>query len=431
VTTGGPQPPESAAAPARPRLQLLEPLRNRDFALLFGATAISLVGDGIFYVALAWQAYDLSGAASALSLVLTAMFGARLLFLLVGGAIADRFDRRRVMISADLIRAACLAVVAVLGAMDTLALWHLAVAVAVFSIGDALFLPASRALLPSLVGRDDLGRANALLSASRPITSRVVGPLLGGVAIGIGGAASGFALDSASFVLSALLLAFLRTRAVPEGHEEGASLFGEIVEGLRFVRGERWLAVSLLAAAVGLLFYLGPVSVLLPRLIKIDMGGSAVDYGIVLTAGGIGGIAGSLALGQLGLPRRRLPAMYLCWVVGALGITGFGLAGELWQLFAIELVAVAALDIGEIIWFTLLQERVPDRLLGRVGALDNFASLGLVPVSMALAGPAGDTFGTRETLLWAGVAAAGAIAAAFVLTPSLRRADAQPAGVQT
>ena len=85
------------------------------------------------------------------------------------------------------------------------------------------------------------------------------------------------------------------------------------------------------------------------------------------------------------------------------------------------------LDVGEIIWFTLLQERVPDRLLGRVGALDNFASLGLVPVSMALAGPAGDTFGTRETLLWAGVAAATAIVAAFVLTPSLRRADAQPA----
>jgi MFS family permease len=170
------------------------------------------------------------------------------------------------------------------------------------------------------------------------------------------------------------------------------------------------------------------VSVLLPRLVKIDLGGSAVDYGIVLTAGGIGGIAGSLAIGQLGLPRRRLPAMYACWVVGALGITGFGLAGELWQLFAIELVAVAALDVGEIIWFTLLQERVPDRLLGRVGALDNFASLGLVPVSMALAGPAGDAFGTRTTLVWAGVAAAGAIAAAFVLTPSLRRAEAQPAG---
>jgi len=428
VTTGGPQPPGATAPPTGPRLKLLEPLRRRDFALLFGATAVSLVGDGIFYVALAWQAYDLSGAASALSLVLTAMFGARLAFLLLGGAIADRFDRRLVMIAADLLRAACLAVVAVLGATDALELWHLAVAVAIFSVGDALFLPASRALLPSLVPRDDLGRANALLSASRPITSRVAGPLLGGLAIGIGGAASGFALDAASFVFSALLLAFLRTRPEPRPEDRPGSLFGEIVEGLRFVRGERWLAVSLVAASVGLLFYLGPVSVLLPRLVKIDLGGSAVDYGIVLTAGGIGGIAGSLAIGQLGLPHRRLPAMYACWVIGALGITGFGLANELWQLFVIELVAVAALDVGEIIWFTLLQERVPDRLLGRVGALDNFASLGLVPVSMALVGPAGDQFGTRATLVWAGVAAAAAIAAAFVLTPSLRGPEAQPAG---
>jgi hypothetical protein len=107
--------------------------------------------------------------------------------------------------------------------------------------------------------------------------------------------------------------------------------------------------------------------------------------------------------------------MYLCWTLGAVGVAAFGLATSVWQLFLIQLVIMGALDAGEVIWFTLLQERVPDHLLGRVGALDNVASWGLVPVSMALVGPVGDSLGTRTTMGFAGITAGAVVAATYVL----------------
>jgi MFS family permease len=377
--------------------------------------AVSLLGDGVFYVALAWQTYEISSAAAALSLVMTAMFASKLVFLVVGGVVADWMERRRLMIAADLLRALCLAAVAVLALAGELALWHLALAVAVYAVGDALFLPAGRAVLPGLVAPGQLGQANALLAAVRPVFGRIAGPALGGLVIGLGSAADGLLLDAATFLASAAVLVFVSARPVAAERVGERRFVADAIEGLRFVRSERWLAASLIAAGVGLLFFMGPVNVLLPRLVKVDLHGGALDYGVVFTAGGVGGIMASLLIGQLGLPRRRLPAMYACWTLGAVGLAAFGLATNVWQLFLIQLVIMGVLDAGEVIWFTLLQERVPDHLLGRVGALDNVASWGLVPVSMALVGPVGDSLGTRTTMGFAGITAGAVVAATYVL----------------
>jgi MFS family permease len=401
------------------RLRLLEPLAGRDFALLFSATAVSLLGDGVFYVALAWQTYEISNAAAALSLVMAALFGSKLVFLVIGGVVADRMERRRLMIAADLLRAACLAAISLLALSGRLTLWHLALAVAVYGIGDSLFLPAGRAVLPGLVVPGQLGQANALLAAARPVFGRIAGPALGGLVIGFGSAADGLLLDAATFLASAAILVFVSARPLARVQER--RFLHDVLEGLRFVRDEQWLAASLVAAAAGLLFFMGPVNVLLPRLVKVDLHGGALDYGVVFTAGGVGGIAASLLVGQLGLPRRRLPAMYVCWTLGAMGIAAFALASSVWQLFLIQLGIIGALDAGEVIWFTLIQERVPDQLLGRVGALDNFASWALVPVSMALVGPVGDSVGTRPTMAIAGIAAGVIVAATYFCTPALRQ----------
>src|SRR5689334_1510748 len=144
------------------RVRLLEPLRHRDFRLLWGGMCISLLGDGVFMVAMAWQVYALSNAPTALSIVGIAMTIPTIVFLLVGGVLSDRFDRRRLMLIADVGRCAAVGIMALLALTGMLELWHIAVLVAVYGVGAAFFGPAFDAITPEVLPADQLGQANAL-----------------------------------------------------------------------------------------------------------------------------------------------------------------------------------------------------------------------------------------------------------------------------
>ncbi len=170
----------------------------------------------------------------------------------------------------------------------------------------------------------------------------------------------------------------------------------ELREGFAFVRGHAWLWATLLAAAVFLLAYWGPIDVLVPYRVKNELGGSAGDFGFVLACGGVGSILAALVLGQRGLPRRHITFMYSAWTLGSLALVGFGLATAVWQLQAISLLEGALFTAGLIVWGTLVQSLVPGELLGRVTSLDWFVSTSLVPVSFALTGPVSHAAGRRR-----------------------------------
>src|SRR4051794_3262524 len=141
------------------RVRLFAPLRHRDFRLLWAGMCASLLGDGVFLVAVAWQAYELSNAPAAMSLVGIAMTVPTIVLLLLGGAVSDRFDRRRVMVAADLLRAAVIAVLAALAIAGALELWHLVLIVAVYGAGAAFFGPAFDAVVPDVLPAADLPQA--------------------------------------------------------------------------------------------------------------------------------------------------------------------------------------------------------------------------------------------------------------------------------
>ena len=159
---------------------------------------VSLIGDGIFIVALAWQVYELSNAPTALSLVGLAMTIPNVVFLLIGGVVSDRFDRRRVLVAADLIRGLAVAAMGVLSLNGTIELWHLMVLAAVYGGGTAFFGPAFDAIVPDLVASDLLIQANSLDQFVRPAAWRLAGPAIGGflVAWSTGGA---FLVDAVTF----------------------------------------------------------------------------------------------------------------------------------------------------------------------------------------------------------------------------------------
>jgi MFS family permease len=400
------------------RINLLEPLRVRDFRRMWAGMTISLLGDGAFLVAMAWEVYALSNAPMALSLVSIAMTVPTIVLLLVGGAVSDRFDRRRVMIAADAVRAVSVGLMALLAATGRLELWEVGALVALYGAGTAFFSPAFDAVVPDVLPASLLAQANAIDQLMRPIAFRLAGPALGGLLIGTLGAGSAFALDAASFVVSALAVGSMSPLA-RVAREAGASMTGEIREGFSFVRRHTWLWGTLLSAAFAYLAFMGPAEVLLPFVVKNELGGGATQLGLVFAAGGLGAVGCAILLGERGLPRRDITLMYACWTLATVTVCGYGLASAVWQLMLASFAFNVLETAGTIVWATAKQRHVPAALLGRVSSLDWLISIGLLPISFAITGPVSDAVGVRATLLGAGLAG-GIVTLGALFLPGMR-----------
>ena len=382
------------------RSGLLAPLKYRDFRILWAGMTVSLVGDGIFLIAIAWESYVLWNAPAALSIVGIAMTIPTIVFLLLGGVLSDRYDRRKVMACADGLRAAAVAVLAVLVLLNAVHFWHLVALVALYGAGTAFFAPAFEAIVPDLLPVAELPAANALDQFVRPIALRLVGPVLGGGLLAVSTGVA-FAVDALSF--AATLVAVLAIRPQPLASAAHPSTGAALKEGLNFVRSRVWLWGTLLSAAVAYLAFLGPTEVLLPFIVKNDLHASAGTLGLVLAAGGLGAVAGAVFIGRRGHPRRDVTLMYAAWTMATIAVAGYGLATAAWQLMLACLIFNALEAAGTIVWTTIKQRHVPRSLLGRVSSLDWLISIGLLPLSLALTAPVAAAVGVRATLVGAAI----------------------------
>lgn len=404
---------------------LLAPLRHRDFRLLWIGASASLAGDGVFLIALAWQAYTMSSSPSALAMLGVCATVPQLLALLGSGILSDRIERRRILLGADVVRFVAVLIVAVLVMSGQPHMWQLAVLSVVYGLGAGVAAPAFDAIIPDLVPAEDLQQANALDQFLRPAMLRLGGPALGGVLIAVNGAGTAFLFDAMTFLVSALCVWQMKARPrVADRFDPGESpsLLADAVAGLQFVRSRTWLWGTLGAATVAYLLFMGPTEVLLPYLVKEVLHGSASDLGVILGAGGVGAIAAALIVGKIGLPRRQLTFMYLCWALAALSVAGYGLASSGWQLAIISLVINGLEAAGWVAWATTKQLLVPAEMLGRVSSLDWFISIAGLPVSYALTAPVAALIGAQTTFVAAGVLCAAVTFAALFL-PHMRDAD--------
>jgi MFS family permease len=228
---------ETAAAPTS-RLRILDALQHRDFRLLFAGQTISQIGDAAFVVALGWRAFTLTNKASSLAIVLLVEALGLVATLLIGGVLADRYSRRLMLIGSDLARGVLVAGLAIVDATGHLSFGVMIGFVALHGLGSGLFQPAFGGILPLVVEEPSLGSANALIGVSRQ-AAIVLGPAFAGSIYGVAGSSVVFAVDAASFLVSALFLWPARPRTFERAPTEG--LRKELTSGLRYVLRVRWL----------------------------------------------------------------------------------------------------------------------------------------------------------------------------------------------
>jgi MFS family permease len=389
-------------------------LREREFRLLWLGQATSVFGSSVVSVALPFAVISLTTSASALGIVLAAGLVARVVFLLVGGVVADRLPRQRVMLVADLVRAGTQGIVAVLLLSGHARVWHLLVLFALFGAADAFFSPASTALVPQTVSAGRLQQANALMSLSRSV-AWVAGPLLAGLIVAGPGPGWAFALDAATFVVSSVSLALLRLPSVG-GRAGRRSMPAEIRGGWREVRARPWVWVTIARFSVTNLAF-APVVVLGPFVAQDDLGGAAA-WGVIATSSGIGAILGN-ALALRWRPRRPLLAGGLAVSLAALEPALLARPFPTAAIAVAAAVAFAGMSLSNALWFTALQERIPREALSRVSSFDWLGSLVFQQVGFVLAGPLAAAVGTSATLLVSALVYASA-AVGGSLAPAVR-----------
>jgi MFS family permease len=392
-------------------------LGHRDFRMLWLAQSASVIGDNIVLVALALFIVERTGSATDLGLVLAAQALPLVAFLLVGGVWADRLPRHRVMVVTDLIRFALHALLAALIFAGTVAIWQLVVIEMLFRSAEAFFRPAANGLLPQTVPEADIQPATAVTGMSNNV-AEFAGPALATALVLGAGAGWAFALDAATFLISAAFLSRVRPRergAAPATAASGerVGVWTSIREGAREVRSRAWVWATLASFCVALFCGLASWFVLGPIVAREQYGHLAV-YGVLEAAIGFGTIIGSLA--AIGW-RPRYPMR--------LGI----LATLLWPLSAILyaagvtlIVVIPACVLGgasfalfDVWWLTALAERIPPEALSRVTSYDWMVSYALLPLGYVLMGPLAAHFGAVNVL--AGGAALAFVAFALGLLP--------------
>lgn len=387
----------------------LQPLRHSGYRWLASALALSLLGTGLWIVAVVWQVIALDGGPGELSVVSTAGAVGMLATTLLGGVLADRVPQRRILLGIQIGQAALIGVVAALSLAGLLEIWQLALVSLAGGVAMGLYYPAYSALLPSLLPEEELLAANGLEGVLRPMVMQAGGPALASAIIAASSPGAALAVTSVAALGAAGCLLLVPATPVRRDLSESAAGSGtravlrDVREGFVYMARTPWLLATLLFASGMILLIMGPFEVLAPFAIKDRAGGGPAQHALVLAAFGIGGAAGSIVVASRRLPRRYLTVMNLMWGLGCIPLVVFGLTTQLWPMVVASAVTGAAFQAGVVIWGTLLQRRVPSALLGRVSSLDFFVSLVFMPVSMALAGPVSERIGLTATFVIAGL----------------------------
>lgn len=399
------------------------PHRDGNVLRWLAGFGVSLVGDQIYYVALAWTAAEVAGAGGA-GLVLATASVSRLLLLLVGGAVVDRWGARRLMLGSDALRCAVMVAAAVATATAEPTLVVLIVVALVFGAVDAVFLPAVGAMPPHLVAPEQLARLQGMrIALARGAI--VAGAPLGGAVVAAYGIAAAFAVNGITFAVSVLALATVRVRAeAPAAAAESGRARGvgaEVRAGLGVAARSPLLRTILLVSAVAELGFTGPFNVGIALLAQ-QRGWGATGVGLVIGGFGVGAALAALTVAVLGrVPRAGLFVGFLAVTTGG-ALAGIGFApARLWAVAASVLLGVSV-GLAGALGAALLQSHTPPEYLGRAMSLSSLAGFGGIPVSYALTGLVAGLWGPTAAFL-GGTALAAAAGLAALSSQALRRAE--------
>ena len=387
------------------RDQLRELAKVRDFRILLASRFISNIGNGMAPVALAFGVLDLPGGnAESLSIVTGAHMVPLVLFMIIGGAVADRFGRARLVGSCDLLGSIFVAISAVAFLTNNASIALLAFNGFIFGVLNAIWYPAFTGLTPQVVQREHLQSANALLGVGGNL-AYTIGSAIAGIVVAAVGSGWAIMVDAISFFIAGFLVFSLRhlDRAPIEKTEANHGILHDLREGWSEFSSRFWIVITVSSFAFFHPAFEGFLAVIAPVQAKEEMGGSRA-MGFMLAGFGLGGIIGTLLALRF---RVRRPLFLACGVTPLMSLWMFSLVvpSPLLLAVAAAIVAGIALEVFYANWLTTLQTNVPEESMSRVGAYDAFGSLVLTPVGLFLAGPFTHAVGARTALLTVGIIA--------------------------
>lgn len=376
-----------------------EVLGNRNFRLLWIGEGVSVLGDHFYMIALPWLVLQLTGDSLAMGSVLALSAIPRALFMLVGGALTDRFSPRSLMLVSNALRFVLVSVLTGLVFTDRVEMWMMYTLAVLFGVADAFFYPAQSSMPPQLVKKEHLQVANSLVQGTMMLTM-LIGPALAGVliaALGDGhsdstnmqGIAAAFGLDALTFLVSLITLLFIKT---PQNKtdESAENILESIRSGLNFVWNDLPLRAFFFVVAAVTFFFNGPFNIGIPLLADTRFPEGAVAYGTILSTWGAGSLVGMVVAGMLPRPNPKRMGVVLLTLVSIMGM-GLALLGiSRSMLFAATMGLLLGSVDGyiNVFFVTWVQSRAPKAFIGRLMSLLMFSSIGLLPVSMALSGAA-------------------------------------------
>jgi len=394
--------------------------RHRNFRIFYAGYVVSLTGIWMQRVAQSWLVLDLTGSAFYVGLVEALGTLPVLLFTLYAGAVADRVSKHRMVIATQ---AGAMVVALGFAAMVWLGLatiGAIALLAALLGIATAFDIPARQSFFVEIVGKEDLASAIAL-NASAFNATRVVGPAVAGILIGLVGVAACFLVNGLSYI--AVLAALLAMR-LPPFHRStvpARSAWSNIVEGLRYVSAEPRTRVLLLNVAVMSICGL-PALTLLPVLARLELGQGAREYGWMMSAVGGGALIGALAVATFAtrMPKGRVVGW--AGILFGVSVAALGFSGSVLTALVVLTALGLAMITTTALTNTLLQTLVPDALRGRVVSVYTFAFVGMAPIGSFLGGAAAAQFGVAPTLGVGGLLTVAAAAGLLVRSRELQAA---------
>ncbi|HXG32298.1 MAG TPA: MFS transporter [Bryobacteraceae bacterium] len=379
--------------------RVFKAFQYRDFRLMWAGACTSSIGTWMQKLAQSWLVLQISG--SPFLLGLDAFLGEIPIFLfsLVGGVVADRMDRRHLLLASQFVQMTCAFLLAVLVALDVVRVWHILTLSFLVGTAQAFGGPAYQALVPSLVKPEDLSNAIALNSIQFNL-ARVVGPVLGGLALTQLGAAWCFGLNGVSYIAVIVSLLMLRTPFVPKSG--GSSLLASMRQGIRFIRRQGAME-SLIVLAFCMTVLAIPLIVFLPVFVKDVFRQGPSTYTLLLSVSGAGSVAGALVVAGMGNIRHKgRTALVMLILLGA-GIAAFALSKSV----ALSCVLLFLCGVALIAVFSLVTSLVQlitvDEMRGRVMSVYNVAFRGGMPIGSLLTGSLVPLFSAPVVLAFNGL----------------------------
>ncbi|WSW56994.1 MFS transporter [Streptomyces platensis] len=394
----------------------LPPWAGRNYLLLTGATVIASLGSSGALIASAFAVLAAGGSATDVGLVAAARTIPLVFFLLIGGAVADRLPRHRVMVAANTLSCVSQGLFALLVLAGDPQLWQMALLAALGGTGQAFFAPASEGMVLASVSGDQAGRAFAVYRMGMN-GANIGGAALGGALVAAVGPGWVLAVDSAAFALAGALRAFLDVSGVPE-RAPGGGMLHDLRDGWREVVSRPWLWAVVVQFSLVNAVVSAAEAVYGPLVAEQHLGGPG-PWGLALAAFGAGTVGGALLMARV-RPRRLLLTGALCVFPLALPSAALAVPLPVAGLTAVMFGTGIAIEVFAVTWMTALHQEIPEEKFSRVSSYDWLGSLAMVPLATALAGPVQDLIG-RTAALWGCTAVIVLLTAAVLCVPEVRR----------